>query len=233
MSDRNYDMNEITEAVHRCETRYRCDGTCPIYGYCDQKLSCRENIYAALVEGRLIKLRDGEVELGEHGVCGHTSSGRTFVTSQPKNKQANPELPKWFNVGQWVYILNGLDEKENIGQIKGMASNNKFANVAYIDDIGYEHLRVCFIDQVLPIRFRPYTLEEAKALIGKTMEYECNNGSGRFTELITEVNDAYDTKAPIINCKGQDCLKHYRATIDGVPVGVPEVDKEAMKEAEQ
>lgn len=139
----------------------------------------------------------------------------------PKAKE-EVKLPKWVKEGQWVMTPSG-----SVAQIRdiGMIS----ATVQFRDCI-LDFL----IDDLKPIRFRAYSFEEAKGLLGKVMEYTFSTGSGYASNaiLISRVSCRDDGDTFIHSCSFDDWVS-YKATIDGVPIGVPEVDEEALKGGEE
>jgi hypothetical protein len=77
------------------------------------------------------------------------------------------------------------------------------------------------------IKYRAYTYEEAKKLLGKEMETFVERGTrGQSVEIITKVT-TYEGKAYINGNSFKDLSTRYNATIDGVPIGVPFIDEGA------
>lgn len=150
-----------------------------------------------------------------------------FLKREGKDTNAPTTLPKWCKVGQWVMDLDG-----DIWKIGGAHAHAQNLNVYKPSEkiaCGL-HYSLC-----KPVRFRCYSFKEAQGLLGKTMEYTVKNAiaSTHHSMLICKVSsDDNDGDTFINSCHFSDWVD-YEATIDGVPIGVPEVDEEAMKEVEE
>jgi hypothetical protein len=136
-----------------------------------------------------------------------------------KDTNVPTTLPKWCKKGQWVLMNNNLYK---IVEVNGdpyypLTVKNTHGECAFA------HPRV-----MCPVRFRPYRYEEAAKLIGKVMEYEVGSDRCRRITMITNVGEEDDDVC--INLLSHEHWSNRNATIDGVPIGVPEVDEEAMKE---
>jgi hypothetical protein len=143
----------------------------------------------------------------------------------PKAKE-EAKLPKWCKVGAWVLMNNTL--------YKIVEVDSGHYNPLTVKDIhgGYSFAHP---NIVYPVRFRPYTYVEAKGLLGKTMEYRDKTACSFVCNsmLISRVSFDPDSGEVFIHsCRFSDWWD-YEPTIDGVPIGVPEVDVEAMKECEK
>lgn len=139
-----------------------------------------------------------------------------------KPEPAKPPLPKWCKVGQWVFdscnnlwIIDSIEEY--IVELRAYPGSPCSMSFAYRKG------------SIHPVRFRPYTYEEAKQLIGKVLDY----GSAR-RELVCVVEENKVTgedmgteRMLFINRQPAECLMF--CSIDGHPFGVPEVDEDAMK----
>lgn len=127
------------------------------------------------------------------------------------------KLPKWVKVGQWV-TRNDCFTVEQVTDIK---EGEIAVGYAYGDEA--EFYRV-----FKPVRFRPYSYEEAKGLLGKVLKYNDK------LELIVKVENR-EGEAFLNGCNQWwwSNLPAEPAEIDGLPIGVPEVDEEAMKEGEE
>jgi FAD/FMN-containing dehydrogenase len=142
-----------------------------------------------------------------------------------KDINVSTTLPAWCKVGKWVMDLDGDIWKIGGAHVKSLNVYKPSEKIAR----GL-HYSLC-----KPIRFRPYTYEEAKGLLGKTMEYTVKNAiaSKYHSMLICKVSsDDNNGDTFIHSCHFSDWVD-YEATIDGVPIGVPEVDEEAFREVEE
>jgi hypothetical protein len=138
------------------------------------------------------------------------------------DKMEAVQMPKWCKVGQWVMTEDG-----SVGEITGV--NGKYLSIL---EPGEDDWGGIIYTRVKPIRFRPYSYDEAKGLLGKVMESSYNGYPE--SEIVTRVSRTAPDGAIAINGTHFDWLtKEYNATIDGVPVGVPEVDEEALKGGEK
>ena len=143
-------------------------------------------------------------------------------------------LPKWCKIGQWVFHSGCL-----LGKIEGFTNVSEDGGTTptiYIVVKSHDtHNKLPFTrlpKQIQPVRFRPYKYEEAKALFGKEMEYDVGRSNKRkccamITHVIEDSTDVY------INSFPHEHWSSRNAMIDGVPVGVPVIDEEAMKGGEQ
>lgn len=138
------------------------------------------------------------------------------------------KLPAWCKIGQWV--------KDDIGEIRCITSVGKNNICAKLDNSISSGPYTFFV----PIKFRPYSYEEAKGLLGKTMEYFTGR-NGEYRHIVT-INDVGESKEITDGGESKDCclVNWYshsywieaKATIDGMPFGFPEVDQEALKGGE-
>jgi hypothetical protein len=139
-------------------------------------------------------------------------------------KRSEDELPAWCKVGQWV-----MDKDTMLWKITGF--NEDSINTISADNaLGFK----CHWHDVKPVKFRPYKYEEAKGLLGKVMEFTFSTGSGYASNaiLISRVSCRDDGESFIHSCSFDDWVS-YKATINGVPIGVPVVDEEALKGGEK
>ena len=133
------------------------------------------------------------------------------------------KLPKWVKVGMWV-TRNDCFTVEQVTDIK----EGEIA-VGYAYDDEAEFYRV-----FKPVRFRPYYYEEAEKLLGKTMKYEPPYLQVRHEAALIHRVTRYECVEEVhFNTLPFSAWKEMNATIDGLPIGVPEVDKDAMKEVEE
>lgn len=159
------------------------------------------------------------------GECGVAYAFEQLVGNEPPkpataSKVSAVQLPKWCKIGAWVIDdddlvqINEIDHAYIWGKVAGR-------DVTMMQPV--ERVR-----ELYPVRFRPYEYEEAKGLLGKTMESSCD---GDFeAEFITRVYRNSDGEITINSSRFDWLAKECNATIDGVPIGVPVVDEEAMKE---
>lgn len=137
-------------------------------------------------------------------------------------------LPKWCKVGAWVE-----DKQGNICKITRLAYTHKAVRVSIPKDGGRSiYFEGRLLEDIVPVKFRPYSYGEAKGLLGKTMEYTVKNAcsSVHHSMLICKVSSNDNNgDAFIHSCRFSDWVD-YEATIDSVPIGIAEVDTEAMKE---
>lgn len=171
---------------------------------------------------------------GKYGVCDHAwvwkkmreEEVRAKVTAAPNEspKTKEPSRPAWCEEGQWVMTPSG-----SVAQISVVGT---LGATVQFRDCSLEFL----IDDLKPVCFREYSFEEAKELLGKTMEYcdkrmeyHINNEdpSVDHASLIYRISRNNNFGEIFINSKSFYELQGSHATIDGVPIGIPEVDEEA------
>ena len=102
-------------------------------------------------------------------------------------------------------------------------------NKGIINAIGADRAIGCmchWID-VKPVKFRPYAYEEAVKLLGKQMEYFSWDGENKHLMIITDVGESED--GCLVNFDSYTYWSNRHATINGIPLGVPEVDEDALK----
>lgn len=146
-----------------------------------------------------------------------------FLKREGKDENVPTKLPAWCKKGQWVLMNNNLYKIVEVNGGDDVPLTVKDVHGGY----SFGHHRL-----MCPVRFRAYTYEEAKGLIGKTMEYTVKNAcaSVYHSMLICKVSsNDNDGDAFIHSCRFSDWVD-YEATIDGIPIGVPEVDEDALKE---
>lgn len=164
--------------------------------------------------------------LAEHGMLCNPEepSEEADISTEKPAKDTNP--PAWAKVGQWV-----IDNEKQIGIITRSTSPTLSWVTVTIKKDGNDDFFDISVRDLKPIRFRPYTYEEAKSLTGKTMEYEVGrNNKHKCCAMITNViEDGVDV---CINCFPHKHWNNRNAMIDGLPIGVPEVceDYEAKGE---
>lgn len=136
-----------------------------------------------------------------------------------KPEPTKPTLPKWCKVGAWIFdhdgVLCQIDEVQE-HQILVHYPNTKL------------ELRIFDFSKLHPVRFRHYTFDKAKKLLGKVIEFTDERGH-KNAQLVTHVfQNAVNGEVAINGTICRIFMKN--TTIDGFPFGVPVVDEEAMKE---
>lgn len=185
---------------------------------------CRKNRpfgCPACLLGRFVK--------NEHGCYGAfkyqvlTGKRNLDGTVVPEKDTTTKTFPMWCKAGAWA-----LDHEGALCQIVEVQDHRIFVHHPETK-IG---LRVLGIADLRPVRFRPYSYEEAKRLLGKVLEYRIFWGGGAYLFHCEHVKSVVlHTDLPAyINGQTQECLIRFRATIDGMPFGAPEVDEEAMNQ---
>lgn len=135
------------------------------------------------------------------------------------------ELPAWCKVGQWVVDDDDLTQINEVDHayIWGKVADRDVTMMQPVDRAR----------ELVPVKFRPYeSLEELEALLGKKLRFkrEVMGGGSIAVETITSVEyDTFDGATYINHRSYEFYLKEVTATIDGLPIGVPVIDKEAMK----
>lgn len=161
----------------------------------------------------------------------------------PPAKGPKP-LPAWCEKGAWVlyddYLLATIKGFETVFEDGSTTPTTYVVLRSHAPRTKLPFSRL--LKQIQPVRFREYSFEEAKGLIGKTMEYcdkrleyRINNEdpSVDHASLIYRISRNNNCGEIFINSKSFHELQGSHATINGVPIGIPEVDKEAMKEVEE
>lgn len=148
----------------------------------------------------------------------------TTPPSATADKMKAVQLPKWCKEGQWVMTEDGKILKIDCitGDLVSVRIPNGLAYCTSTPDLTFK-----------PIRFREYSFEEAKGLLGKVMDYSCDNGpfSGRSEKSTLITNVSNGKYGVLINGDFfRDLSEHFNATINGIPIGVPVIDEEALKE---
>lgn len=198
-------MNEVPslKEIH-VAFEERCDAECDECRFGEDS-DCRMQFAYAVLTGKM-KLTD------------------SFRTDEPKHE---PETPAWCKEGQWV-IDAYPDTNLRFGVFKITEIWDGYATI----ERG-ERKCNCLVSGLKPVRFREYTFEEARKLLGKVMEYAVLDENDvdigrRAHELVTSVCSG-DGDGPLINCYSFRNFVKSNATIDGIPIGVPEIDEEALK----
>lgn len=137
------------------------------------------------------------------------------------------KLPAWCKVGAWVVAKFDLEMNKRVKDcvLKRITEVDSFGGIT-VDTLKGEHEHDIWSEYV-PIIFRPYTYNEAKKLLGKVMETSC--GGYIDSEIITRVRRISSDGVTINGTHFDWLAKDYNATIDGLPIGVPVVDDDAMK----
>ena len=135
-------------------------------------------------------------------------------------KNEEPKLPSWCKVGTWVFNTD-----RDLCKIVEERGEDVVIELAYTGlKMQMHHSRV------KPARFRPYTFDEAMKLLCKTVLFTSDKTP--HASIIHDIR-IEDDEDVLINHYYQDSLMSYQATIDGIPFGVPEINKKAMKEDEE
>ena len=148
---------------------------------------------------------------------------KAVSVQEPVQKPTRPSLPAWVKDWQWV-----MDGEGVIGQIFDV---HRSRHIVIVDYLRENRRGFAEISSLKPVRFRPYSYEEAKELLGKTMEYTVKNAcaSVHYSMLICNVSSNDNNGETFIHsCRFSDWVD-CEATIDGVPIGVPEIDYEACR----
>lgn len=158
---------------------------------------------------------------GKQDTCPAAQKEKAAAAAPNESPEAKEEAkhPKWCKVGQWVLINDTLCK---IDEVNG----DTYYPFTVKDVRGvcmFAHPRVMY-----PVRFRPYTYEEAKGLLGKAMEWCYGTNINRCTSIINDIEEN-GMGVEVNGTKQEDLMTHFSATIDGVPIGVPVIDEEAMK----
>lgn len=151
----------------------------------------------------------GEMELGD-----------SFRKEEPK-----PKLPSWCKAGTWV---TDSSPSTSLGVINDARSEGR-VRVKWLSSNGRRIESYTSTKYLKPVRFRPYTFEEAEKLFSKTIRFTRTSRRRKGSEVVTSVIEGDD--GLWINGATFNIWTSYHATIDGIPVGVPEVDKKALKKA--
>jgi hypothetical protein len=139
------------------------------------------------------------------------------------DKMEAVQMPKWCKVGQWVMTEDG-----SVGEITGV--NGKYLSIL---EPGEDDWCGIIYTRVKPIRFRPYSYEEAKSLLGKVMEFKDKGTPITHSTLICRVSKSEDFDTVSIHSCPLEDWQELGATIGGVPIGVPMIDEEALKGGEK
>jgi hypothetical protein len=164
------------------------------------------------------------IEISMSKIKKHIGTDINVGTKLPTSaKRSEDELPAWCKVGQWV-----MDNDTMLWKITGF-DKDLINTISAHNTLGFK----CHWRDVKPVKFRPYTYDEAENLVGKVMEYERSRMNGTvYARVLVYMVEFYDGYV-WINGITQDNFTHNNATINGAPIGVPEIDKEAMKEVEE
>ena len=145
---------------------------------------------------------------------------QTVQKSPVETKDPWNTLPSWVKMFQWV-----MDKDGQLWKIVGKCNE--------ILQVSAPHKALAHSghwQEFKPVRFREYTYEEAKGLLGKTIEYDTLISPARKeTVLIHRVTQYLSEEQVYIYSFPFSEWKTMKATIDGIPIGVPEIDEAAMK----
>lgn len=153
-------------------------------------------------------------------------------------------LPKWCKVKQWVTYryCDSLDDMDPgaIPTPHMICEITDDGTIIVIND----HTETCHHmkhEDLIPVKFREYTYREAKALLGKVIETRgADRETDMFADLITSVEytpDSHDMWTHPHSVKiNYTTFKEYQkhgATVDGMPIGVPEYDFDLYNDNEK
>jgi hypothetical protein len=222
---------DIAFGVDACSS---CCAECLFEGYDCSGFQCAVgNVLKRLVDGGFLSIDE--------------NADTNLPTSAKRSEDQTPEqfgedinvsatLPAWCKVGQWVFH-NGC----HLVKIEGfetVSEDGSTSTTTYVVLRSYDtHNELPFtrlLKQIQPVRFRGYSFEEAKGLLGKVMDYSCDNGpfSGRSEKSTLITNVSNGKYGILINGDFfRDLSERFNATINGIPIGVPVIDEEALKEA--
>lgn len=147
---------------------------------------------------------------------------------EPIQESARPTYPEWVKEGAWVLASSDITGERFLGEIVEVckeAFHIKLREKEFV--FSYSPEETCYVS---PVRFAPYNYKEAKRLLGKVMEYRNGpHSSVQKAVLITNIEKSDCFEEVFINDVRFTVLKNIGATIDGVPIGVPEIDYEACR----
>jgi hypothetical protein len=140
-------------------------------------------------------------------------------------KMEGVQMPTWCKEGAWVMDDDDLTQINEIDHayIWGKVADRDVTMMHPIDRAR----------ELKPVRFRKYSFEEAKSLLGKVMEYKDKGTSTNHSILICRVSKSEDFDTVLIHSCPLEDWQEMGATIGGVPIGVPEVDEDALKGGEK
>ena len=201
------------------------------YKQCDNYSRCKVCKYIRAV----CKISFTLDYLAEHGMLRNSEKSAEKEDNPAEKNAEEPtqetKLPAWCKVGQWVVSKAELKLHQSVVDCS-------LKQIDEVDSDGHIFFKTrgarissCW-ELYVPVCFRPYTYEEAKKLIGKVMEYT-DKTAYSYTMLISRVShNANGADVYIQSCRYTNWADSG-ATIDGVPIGVPEVDEEAQKGGEE
>lgn len=221
-------LDEINKEYDElCDKQQSCD-FCPLKRLdqsVDEGTGCSGRfVYEAMMQ----EIQRLESELEKRGTNNESSADTNLPTSAKRSVGEDINGPAilhaWCKIGKLAMDKDGV-----IWRIIDIYRDNV---MVVIRNPQNGEVAVEQIKNIKPVRFRPYTYVEAKGLLGKTMEYrdktECSFVCNSM--LISRVSFNPDSSEVFIHsCRFSDWWDN-EATIDGIPIGVPEVDEEAMKE---
>lgn len=176
------------------------------------------------------KVLGGEIKLEDSFFDFPFGIGLFSIKPIPKIKP-DPKLRGWVENGRWVTEDNPYHSLGMIVEIDNKTARISWARHAF----GYKEKSFYACDnlptEVKPVRFRDYTFEEARPLIGKPLAYfAAGDPWSPRIELVNRIALDDDKKHVLINYGTFETHTEKSTTIDGIPYGVPEIDEEAMKE---
>jgi hypothetical protein len=173
----------------------------------------------------------------ELGVC--NARDRMYIANnlRPKGVEVAPEQepekharPAWINACKWVVLRDG-DCRADFNTIGRISSINEERGMFWVDWGDKASNREGFTfefgeENFYPIRFREYTFDDAELLLGKRLEIVGHNY--RRVSIISTV--VFNSGGVQVDGQtlGIFAKKMRVATVDGLPFGVPEIDKDAL-----
>jgi hypothetical protein len=226
-----------TENELRAEFRKRCEELL-LEDRCEEcRYNCRYNCLTAYIydvltfrcdqrESFLLQGDDDE-DLRQQDWdewCEQLKPAPNGENCQTLQKSPLETLPAWCKEGQWVLMNNELYK---IAEVNG---DGGYPHIKIKDALG----RIVYGQPhaMCPVRFRAYSYEEAKGLLGKLMEYSHEDG-GKRAAVIYNIGTNDGRRVDVHGHRQEFLMNRFSATINGVPFGVPEVDEELLKGGEK
>lgn len=125
-------------------------------------------------------------------------------TVEPKKVK----LPDWCKVGEWAYSPCGCDPNKGT-----------YFQVTRINEVSiFEENDVCYVDDAVRARLRPYNADEMKALVGKALK----TSDGDLQLITAYYNDLKRVLVGGLVDRSADEIKERYINLDGSPCGVLE-----------
>lgn len=160
------------------------------------------------------------------------TSAKRSDTPPTADKMEAVQLPAWCKVGQWIISKAQFKIRQSVEAcfLKQIDDVDLDGHILFKTRTGERDSD--YWKEFVPVRFRQYSFEEAKGLIGKTLEVPEQDGFCGI-DLICSVS--YDRESGDILINGESFNSHSKdgCLIDGVPIGVPVIDEEALRYGEE